>query len=136
MQSSPIFSILISPWHPFQKLIWKKSGQSQSQNWTKWGKNDELFIQIGIIFVKKASSISFSKHFHDTCDTFSKSSAFVDFRSKIQNYAFFTKNWENQYSNCFGLSFSNRGSTILRCEMYQENGRYCIQFNCPSRSIS
>ena len=31
-----------------------------SQNWTKWGKSDELFIQIGIIFVKKASSIPFS----------------------------------------------------------------------------
>ncbi len=57
----------------------------------KVGKNTELFIQIGIIFVKKASSILFSEHFHDTCDTFSKSSAFVDFRSKIQNYAFLTK---------------------------------------------
>ena len=57
----------------------------------KWGKNTEIFIQIGIIFVKKASSILFSKHFHDTCDTFLKSSGFGEFRSKIQNYAFLTK---------------------------------------------
>ena len=62
-----------------------------SQNGKKWGKNTEIFIQIGIIFVKRASSILFSEHFHDTCDTFLKSSGFGEFRSKIQNYAFLTK---------------------------------------------
>ena len=40
-----------------------------SQNWTKWGKNDELFIQIGIIFVKKASHKPFLSTFM-TRDTF------------------------------------------------------------------
>ena len=50
----------------------------------KVGQKTELFIQIGIIFVKKASSRLISEHFYDTCDTFLKSSAFGDFRSKIQ----------------------------------------------------
>ena len=57
----------------------------------KVGKNTELFIQIGIIFVKKASSWHFSEHFYDTCDTFLKSSDFGDFISKIQKYAFLMK---------------------------------------------
>ena len=43
----------MGPWHSFQKSIWKKWS---SQNWTKLGKNTELLIQIGIIFVKRASN--------------------------------------------------------------------------------
>ena len=71
-----------------KKLVWKKVTSSKKG---KVGKNTELFIQIGIIFVKKASSWLFSEHFYDTYDTFLKSSDFGDCISKIQNYAFLTK---------------------------------------------
>ena len=44
----------------------KYENKWSSQNWKTWGKNPEIFLQIGIIFVKKASSILFSENFHDT----------------------------------------------------------------------
>ena len=72
----------------FEKLVWKKVTLSKKG---KVGKNTELFIQFGIIFVKKASSWHFSEHFYDTCDTFLKSSDFGDLISKIQNKTFLTK---------------------------------------------
>ena len=64
------------------KINFKK--KESSQNWTKWGENTALFIQFGIIFVKKASSRLISEHFYDTCDTFFKSSPLGDIRPKIQ----------------------------------------------------
>ena len=62
-----------------KKLVWKKVTSSKKR---KVGKNTELFIQIGIIFVKKASSRLISEHFHDTWYTFLKSTAFREFRLK------------------------------------------------------
>ena len=76
-----------------KKLVWKKVTSSKKG---KVGKNTELLIQIGIIFVKKASSWLFSEHFYDTYDTFLKSSDFRDFLSKIVKYAFLMKNWEKR----------------------------------------
>jgi len=69
----------------------------------KVGKNTEIYIQIGIIFVKKALSWIFSEHFYDKSDTFLKSSdleiSYQKFKSVIMiaqvsnNKLFHMKEW-------------------------------------------
>ena len=111
MQSSHILSILYGSLASLPKINLKKSGQ------VKMGKSGakilKYLFKLALFSSKGHQAYYFLSTFMTHVIHFWNPQVLENSDQKFKTMPFWRKNWENQYLNCFGLSFSNRGSTSL-----------------------